>query len=62
MYGTCIFGQVLYWLFLRDQTALRGEECWWMLNIRAFREPCVDIVVMSSAQPCGVRNSSQPAC
>ena len=54
MYGTCVFGQVLYWFFLGEQTALRGEECWRMLNVLAFREPCVDIAVMSSAPPCGV--------
>ena len=38
-YGTCIFGQALYWFFLRDQTALCVEKCWRMLNIPAFREP-----------------------
>jgi hypothetical protein len=61
MYGTCIFGQGLYWFFLREQTSLRGEECWRMLNILALRERCVDIVMLSALQ-CGVRNSSQPAC
>jgi hypothetical protein len=32
LYGTWIGGQVLYWFFLKQQTALLGEEYWQMLN------------------------------
>jgi hypothetical protein len=50
-YGTWICGQVLYWFFLRHQTALLREEYWRMLNIFAFRAPCKDLVVQPSAVP-----------
>ncbi len=33
VYGTWICGQVLYWIYLRDQSAVREEECWRILNI-----------------------------
>ena len=33
LYGTWICGQVLYWVYLRDQSAMREEECWRVLNI-----------------------------
>jgi hypothetical protein len=38
LYGTWICGQVLYWFFLRHETALLGEECWRMLNILTCRD------------------------
>jgi len=33
LYGTCICGQVLYWAYLRHQSAIRDEACWRVLNI-----------------------------
>jgi hypothetical protein len=54
LYGTWICGQVLYWFFLRPQTALLGEECWRMLNILTCRD--VEIVIPASAAPCSWRS------
>jgi hypothetical protein len=33
LYATWICCQVLYWVYLRDQIAVREEECWRILNI-----------------------------
>ena len=33
LYGTWICGQALYWFYLRDQGAVREEECWRILNM-----------------------------
>ena len=41
LYGTWICGQVLYWFYLRDQSAVREEECWRILNIFIGSGPTV---------------------
>ena len=51
LYGTWICGQVLYWFFLRPQTALLGEECWRMLNILTRRD------IQHGIRPPGMRSA-----
>ena len=37
LYGTCVGGQLLYWLFLRPQTHLQGALYWEALQLRLGR-------------------------
>jgi|HubBroStandDraft_6_1064221.scaffolds.fasta_scaffold46685_2 hypothetical protein len=54
LYWTWICGQVLYWFFLRHETAICTEESWRMLCILSSHCPVpdVDAAVPTAAAPC----------